>query len=88
MAAALRGMAWLLLGPMLYLGRGPARILLFAFGLLGIMCGFAGVLGIHLALDAGQSLGEPLLMIWSGGALGGCCFWLRARIPRMWSAHD
>lgn len=84
----LRRIAWLLLGPVLYLGRGPARVLLFTLGLLGIVGGFAGVLGVRFALDAEQALAEPLLMIWSGGALGAGCFWLRARIPRMFHRFD
>ncbi|MDT8355950.1 hypothetical protein, partial [Roseomonas mucosa] len=44
--------------------------MLAVMGFLGIVCAFAGLLGIRSALDAGQPLWEPLGMIWGGGAVG------------------
>jgi hypothetical protein len=86
--SALRAAAWLLLAPLLYLARGPARGLLAVLGFLGIACAFGGLLGIRSALDAGQPLWEPLGMIWGGGAVGALCLGLRAHIPRMWNHHN
>lgn len=86
--SALRAAAWLLLAPLLYLVRGPARVLLAVMGFLGIVCAFAGLLGIRSALDAGQPLWEALGMIWGGGAVGMLCLGLRARVSRMWNDYD
>lgn len=76
------------MAPLLYLARGPARGVLAVLGVLGITCAFGGLLGIRLALDAGQPLWEPLGMIWGGGAIGSLCLGLRAHIPRMWNDYD
>ena len=68
--SALRAAAWLLLAPLLYLVRGPARVLLAVMGFLGIVCAFAGLLGIRSALDAGQPLWEALGRFGVVGLLG------------------
>ena len=86
--SALRTAFWLVMAPLLYLARGPARGLLAVLSFLGIVCAFAGLLSIRSALDAGQPLLEPLGMIWGGGAVGLLCLWLRTRIPRMWDDYD
>ncbi len=85
--SALGTAAWLLLAPLLYLARGPARGLLAVLGPLVIACAFGGLLGVRSALDAGQPLWEPLGMIW-GGTIGALCLRLRAHIPRMWNDCD
>ena len=81
------------MAPVIFLGRGPLRLLLASVAGIATVAAFACLFSIRLAPDTGSGSGsgsglwEPILSAYGLAAVAGVSWWLRARIPLMFERH-
>jgi len=77
----------LLLAPVIFLGRGPLRVLLAFVAGFATFGAFACLFSIRLALDTGGGLWEPLASAYGLGVLACVAWWLRSHIRPMFDGN-